>query len=79
MRLKKLSQFRIENIEPDEKGRRPDMRTLTKWPGVMKIGGTWYIDIDFSIYIKNRQQAIDDEINTLAGDDEDLLNLSINA
>lgn len=42
VKFKKLTDFRSENFE----GRPPDLRTLQKWPGVRKLGGEYYIDLE---------------------------------
>tara|TARA_R110002074_G_scaffold27893_1_gene80616 strand:- start:236 stop:475 length:240 start_codon:yes stop_codon:yes gene_type:complete len=72
VRIKKLTQFRRENIEPDANGNRPCMRTLQKWQGAFKEAGTWYMDMDLRRDINNDSEAIDNRIQDIAGDDADL-------
>lgn len=65
MRLKTLTDFREEHCVPNRRGKLPDMRTLRKWPGVVKIGGEWYIDLDVFEANVRAESRIDDMIARL--------------
>lgn len=42
MRLKPMKQFLVDHVcEPH-----PDVRTVQRWPGAVKLGARWYIDLD---------------------------------
>ncbi len=68
MSLKKLSKFIKEDIEPDKNGKRPDVRTIRKFPGVVKMGSSWWIDMDSYNACLKTNPAISNLLNELTKD-----------
>ncbi len=68
MSLKKLSKFIKEDIEPDKNCKKPDVRTIRKFPGVVKMGCSWWIDMDSYNAGLKTNQATGNLLNELTKD-----------
>lgn len=67
MNLKRLTLFRDENIT----GKKPVLETMKGWPGVCKLCGEWWIDIDVISLKFQETEAANDLLDVLM-DDKDV-------
>ena len=66
MNLKRLTLFREQNIT----GKKPSLETMKGWPGVSKLRGEWWIDMDVISLKFQETEASNDLLDTLMEDED---------